>query len=546
MYELHPEEIESIVRMCIDKVSRRRKVQKYRRIAASVSQNLVIPVFFSLSFGGDPHGIFRASPFEVLHTFLIGMMKYTLFALFEYTVLKRSKDGTMKKCKRFNNVKFERRLRSLSLHSKRQSDRNMPRCSFNCGVTKLRGLNGQEYVGLSMLTIAALPGMLRNEALEKQFSLLLWRGVSLYTHLTRDSYSIIDLAVLESHMKQYLHQFKDVVGPQRWITSPKVGTKLVKFHGCLKFVEQIPWIGSPENWNGVYLESALKTFVKHPAKRTSKKHSSFSNELVQRWSEYSSIEQTAHSLHLIGDGSDNDEDLSLASRPRRINNRSKPGVSRAVFRFEKIGRTWHTCWGRNNIVGQIQHPYEEWDDVLLKAVKSFLNERNVPHIVACHYEMRIRSVQDNKTEIFRANPKYGERSWYDWMNVEYKGARDTTYLSPSQVFLFMSCRLQDKLNATDRVYALVRSFHRQGYHSYPNLKVWNGDNLHDDAVVIDFKNSVKSVAYVLPGISPTLDSDIEDFGKRNHYFLSIPPQSDWHKLGWDDDNGDNNPTEALI
>eukprot|EP00978_Attheya_sp_CCMP212_P019041 scaffold52875_cov65-Attheya_sp.AAC.1 len=73
------------------------------------------------------------------------------------------------------------------MHSKQQSDRDMPRASFNKGVSQLSGIQGQEYVGLSLLTIAALPGMLlKNITLEKQFMKLLWKGVSLCFILSRD------------------------------------------------------------------------------------------------------------------------------------------------------------------------------------------------------------------------------------------------------------------------------------------------------------------------------------------------------------------------
>ena len=159
--------------------------------------------------------------------------------------------------------------------------------------------------------------------------------------------------------------------------------------------------------------------------------------------------------------------------------------------------------------------------------------------------MRIRSVAEKKSDIFRANPKCGGGHWCDWVNVEHKGVHESTCLSPSQVFLFMCCTMNDKQESTERVHSLVRSFHRGGHHSCRHLDVLHGDRLHDNAIVLDFMNSVKSVAHVLPGVSPNNDSDIEDFGKKNHCFLSIPPRSDWHKLGWDDDN-DNAPTDASI
>eukprot|EP00978_Attheya_sp_CCMP212_P039607 scaffold207536_cov51-Attheya_sp.AAC.4 len=111
-------------------------------------------------------------------------MKYSLHSLFEYSIVtvtdttSRSNGNvsrTTKVRKPLMLDEIERRIRILSVHSKCQSDGEMPRAAFNKGVSQLSGINGQEYVGLSMLTIAALPGMLKNITLERQFMKLLWK-----------------------------------------------------------------------------------------------------------------------------------------------------------------------------------------------------------------------------------------------------------------------------------------------------------------------------------------------------------------------------------
>eukprot|EP00972_Heterocapsa_arctica_P009728 1431986-Heterocapsa_arctica.AAC.1 len=90
-------------------------------------------------------------------------MKYVLHSLFNYAILTQTStsngdtSGTTRVTKPLMVDEIERRIRVLSMHSKRQSDRDMPRASFNKGVSQLSGIQGQEYVGLSLLTIAALP-----------------------------------------------------------------------------------------------------------------------------------------------------------------------------------------------------------------------------------------------------------------------------------------------------------------------------------------------------------------------------------------------------
>ena len=110
----------------------------------------------------------------------------------------------------------------------------MPRANFNAGVTSLTGLNGQEYIGLSLLSIIALPGMLGDIKLEKQFSKLLWMGISLYQWQTAASVSISDMEIFRRCSQVYVKTYNDVAEEQRLRISPMVGNKFPKLHGLLK------------------------------------------------------------------------------------------------------------------------------------------------------------------------------------------------------------------------------------------------------------------------------------------------------------------------
>ena len=161
-------------------------------MAASLSQHLMIPFMFKLSYGGDKNGIFGATPFETLHTLLLGLIKRSCLVLFQYSSWKSDKkSGTSTRTQIFNVPEFERRLRILSKNSMRQSDRNMSRFGFNNGVTTLAGIQGQEYFGLSLLTTIALPGLLHgvqnSYSLESKFSSHLWKGISVYRWLSSGS-----------------------------------------------------------------------------------------------------------------------------------------------------------------------------------------------------------------------------------------------------------------------------------------------------------------------------------------------------------------------
>ena len=150
----------------------------------------------------------------------------------------------MKRRKLLVTAEFERRIRLLSAISKRQSDRNLPRSTFSSGVSTLSGISCQEYIGLSVLSIIALPGCINIEdtetrlKAERQFSELLWLGVSLYETFNADSILKKDIKVLDAKVRYYIHLFCEVCGDQRRLQS-KVGTKLSKLHALIHIVPAI-------------------------------------------------------------------------------------------------------------------------------------------------------------------------------------------------------------------------------------------------------------------------------------------------------------------
>jgi hypothetical protein len=171
-------DIKSVVKDQIEVLNARpkRNIGEARAKLQAISQLPIMSAFFDFDYCGDPHGIFGSCPFEHLHAWLSGIMKDGMRYLFLLCDLPQDfidwccdEDRTHSSKPQLtitdsdyqiNKAKFEAIFRFLTMCSRRQSDRSVPRTPFKNGVTELTRLNGQEYPGLVMLTLVALKGLL--------------------------------------------------------------------------------------------------------------------------------------------------------------------------------------------------------------------------------------------------------------------------------------------------------------------------------------------------------------------------------------------------
>jgi hypothetical protein len=103
--------------------------------------------------------------------------------------------------------KFEAIFRFLTLYSRRQSDREVPRTPFRNGVTDLTRLNGQEYPGLVMLTIVALKGLLPEKVphnLHNDIVRVFWWMLVLNEMMNQTEPTTSDLELMHDRIVEFL------------------------------------------------------------------------------------------------------------------------------------------------------------------------------------------------------------------------------------------------------------------------------------------------------------------------------------------------------
>jgi hypothetical protein len=193
------------------------------------------------------------------------------------------------------------------------------------------------------------------------------------------------------------------------------------------------------------------------------------------------------------------------------------------------------CWGQSSI-------YCELLECQTKALKKFLTEEmdqiNITH-VDCYYEMK--TTIDGLPQIFRCNPCYRGKSWFDFISVDYSNAANNTSTCASMLLLWLT--FDDPQTGKKKIYALTHPLSNQVTPQWMHLPAWKGDRLWSKAIVVNYDTSVSGTAFVLPGIDPFLTNpaDKSEKGKlimknmlENKYFVVLPQRYDWGNIGWED------------
>ena len=532
-----------------------------------ISQLLFETVYWKFSFGGNVHGVHGSLPVEILHAFLLGPMKTLLQSIFEHTEVpddmqiwfqkrinkesggcsseKPSYKGKKSKPTLFRKAEFERRFRSVTRAAFCQSDRGMPRCPFKHGVTSLTRLCGQEYPGLCLLTMVSLEKIIKGDhatssLLEKKYSYLLWMSLSLEVLLTMEEYKKKSLIkTTEKKIIYYMKCFREVVGPQREVHS-KIGLRTTKFHSLKHFFFYIKMFGSPHNFSGIYLESALKPFLKEQTKRTTRQHNRFLLDLMNRVFEMMVI----WSLDRQKERKRMDDNQMLPTND--IGRYKTPTNPAFTLEFSEKANMWvTTIWG-GETGSRLYHPKQD-DNLGESWVTKMcdLADELYCHKVKCYYSIKVPGPKvGGPPDTFRCDPDFrsypwNKWGWFDWAIVNFPNiAKETA----ARIRLWGSVR-----NANDTeygMYAVINPLDLDSCTKKHHIFTWMfANNISNDLHWTHF-DQIQSVAYVLPaseslpencnrGKDSAAEQEAYPDDVRDHkYYIVIPQRSTWGDSGW--------------
>lgn len=451
---------------------------------------------------------------------------------------------------------FEAIFRHLTMYSRRQSDREVPRTPFRNGVTDLTRLNGQEYPGLVMLTLVALKVVLHNKlslVKQKEIVLLFWRMLVLNDMMNLKENSESTLTLMEARIVEFLDLYKRVFGPIAALSS-KTGLRKVKFHAPKHASFYIRRYGASENFFGGTLESALKSTVKAPTKITSRRHDNLAKDLASRQHErFVCRESRLHNGSLTEDCR---EKASTESKRCRIKHHVNDTASVAtdkpmgwelhgpVFYLTRQGdEDWSTHTRTYTHTNLVVYPNvmstsdtaifdgEEKDFVM--KVAEYARDHGFQRI-DCSCGASIPSTRGQQRDVFHCHPNfhsysYLKRPWYDWAMVKWildDEDNDEAVHVAARLLLFARLSQNEDESKSSIIVAVIHSLQHYVPPHDSLLFFARGDTLDDNGIVVVEATAIAETAFVLPCVQ----NQGEPFPLTHDaatYFLVFPPRHTW-------------------
>jgi hypothetical protein len=348
---------------------------------------------WDIPFGANPRGIYGACPPELLHQYLLGIMKnaYTwTWAVINAQHPVRGSGMSTTACQVDDRFKqFETR----------HVDPELPVKRFRKGVLKLPYLEGKEYRALLLqfIPVIGVTDLILPQPQRQSVQAVLWLVLELHDLLTCfEGHTESALDVIRRKIVIMMRDFKRVFG----VFSPS-NCRFMKFHFCLHLLEVLYEWASMRAVDTCFGEAKQRTVRQHFT-TTSQRPEHVNRELGN---------VLARNRHVKSYGAA--YGVNLDKRPKR----------RAVAdRLRGAGSDYDGVTGV--CVPALVLPMHVRGEGLRKALKEYrgTDERWVcsdvdsAH-VTLHKSMRLTAKGSSDTIIFHANPEVYGRPWYDHVSL---------------------------------------------------------------------------------------------------------------------------------
>ena len=434
-----------------------------------------------LLFCDNKHGIYGATPAELMHCLQKGLFEYLVKGLFSQKQVKKQKNKKRKgNAIRHDNLKrnrelketnrnediesdlvinddieeeplldnknipgesiivsrynvftdaygkeFDKLTRKYGKHLMHQSNRELPRTHFYTNYTSTGYKNASELSGMLLVFLMVFS--------TKEGAVILDNTLgpdrtSLWIHLFELMLMLKNFCKTEEHLKTDIQIFKkmlpSIMNYYKTTIDRKEGNqmKIIKYHLTLHFADDMFRFGSMANYDSSIGELHHKDFAKKPSKNTQRRKEIF---------EMQTAKCQINNLAI-------DRAYDYVYPGIRYDKKVPDGATKAIMNKNNV---IEFCGKINNIVftnvSKTNRPICNWKDeiflqqLFLECCKAIDNgDLKTP--------IKFFTQHNRNGNIFRADPQFDKvtkQPWYDWVKVDW--GNDSNNACPAKLLLFM-------------------------------------------------------------------------------------------------------------
>jgi len=404
-------------------------------VLAELSQHLIPDhAFRNIDFGSNPHGIYGATPNDILHGLKLGIISYVL----ENFMASELSSGIRHA---LDNALFE-----TLPHLKQGGNKSYPRLYFPNGITTLTQTTADECLGILFITYVLCSTSQGRKAVTDNSKVSIARlnvFLKIFERLlifhawmcSKDGFWIPGDTRARNRALRSIKSLMNLITENLTRDSAQ-GWNISKMHELLHITHFIDMFGSPTNFDSASCERMHKDVAKKPGRKSQKRHETFTMQAASRLADRYVIDRAYHEI--VGDdertGDDNDIpvvgssfDIVVASADED-NHVAGPNYQVSVRGFR-------------NLSGRLSQ--ENLYPNLVEYIVAYFAEyyEDVPGTIQCCTEMA-----DDDGKLYRAHPDYrGAGFWHDWALVSYqRNSADEGYDNvPAKLLCFLPNGLPD-------------------------------------------------------------------------------------------------------
>ena len=421
-----------------------------------------------LLFCDNLHGIYGATPAELMHCLQKGLYEYVVKGLFSVKKLKKNSNKRKKTDIRKENLESNRELKSRNTdndmdeealvdnttipgesivlsrnrvftdkygksfdritrrygkHLMHQSNRELPRTHFYTNYTSTGYKNASELSGMLIVFLMVFStkegeGMIDNILGEER--------TSQWIHLFELLLMLENFCKSEKHLVRNIHVFKKMLPSILAYYKDTVnrlegnGMKIIKFHLPLHFADDMLRFGSMSNYDSSIGELHHKDFAKKPSKNTQRRKEIFELQTANCQINNLTIDRAYDFVY-------------PGARYETKNTENEPTMNKNnILEF---------CDKINNIVytngSKTSRPLCNWNDQIF--MDQLVNEcRDAINMGNLKAPIQFFTQYNRNGIIYRADPQFHKKSkqpWYDWVKVNW--GEDNNNSCPAKLLIFM-------------------------------------------------------------------------------------------------------------